>query len=1027
MAVDVTYTAPSGGTVYAGRVAPSGNPFAQLVGALDSMSGNLSAGAAAPAPSLPAGIVQYLTHDGDAVGNVTTSSAPNRLYWNTVLEVPWARGTLGDWRDSADVANGSTPYASFPAVTATGRRTLAVTALVQRWRSNGLNRGFFLSSRANAFPLIFAGRTATTAGDRPELVVVTTSGTFNLAARANACWNSSSVSVVSSAAQFELRAGQQPAILQFDLSTVTGTVTSATLGITLTTLTQTGAIIDVFEADPPALFDPAVPVGAVQGIGGLGNFAALQAHPDVLFAKDFATGSGQIDTSLWPQAITRTVDANRGTTYASSFIAVGTLAGADSRVNIVNSTVAGGVTNPAQRRDSAHATIRFRMAANFAGLTDRVKIPAMGSQLGWWNSSGAGYWQPVTGNGGFPGTGLKVVNASAGNRIEYHGHSSRLTTGHRCSDVSAYGDYVRLATYIYHLDQVGAFPTEDTIPGLVLKRGTWYDMSHYLQLNTMSGAQDGLGNYDTANADGIYRLWINGQQVLNRTNYRWRRHAEFCVQGFWVDVYHGGTNPADRRMDFDVNELAIASSYIGPVRPPVQISSGAWTPNVTGLSVLDTDWTQLPVNQTLWVNTNTLDDVIPTPRLGNKRGNSDGSPAIVNAWSGAAVDWINGRMYITGGGHADSHTCENGIYKLDSATMRFSVAAPRSALPGRRWRSTTDTAPYPANDGSTKAWFDLSGPTDPWNDSAVEPQGLGAAAQPPASHTFWQLDWVPPSVMGNADGAVINHFYTKGLWNATTQQWDTPHYNFYGDGIDFSYSVIFTDGLKVFQPYGDFVMRAWDYSQREATLWSTQLGGGATSRGVPLVPTTPANSGGFFHGNRIVRNQLAVLRMPERRQVVSFGVQSEVAAAAFHRRLRLGQAVDATTTYNGSTSWAGYFDSLTLTSADGSHNDFNTQANFADLNAPSVPSHLFAAGCVWDEATATAWVWGNNTGSDLYRLAGLGSSNTVTTERLPTTARPLSSSFNGTFGRAMLVRRGGATCIVRVNSTLERAQIVRVA
>lgn len=960
----------------------------------------------APVGQPQSGIVQYITHDGDAVGNVTTSSAPNRLYWNTVLEVPWARGTMGDWRDSLGVANGSTPYASFPAVTATGRRTLAVTALVQRWRTNGLNRGFYLSSRANAFPLLFAGRTASTPGDRPELVVVTTTGTFNLVARANASWNNTSVSVVSSAAQWELRAGQQPTILQFDLSTVTGTVTSATLGITLTTLTQTGAIIDVYEADPPVLFDPAVPLGAVQGIGALGNFAALQAHPNIIFAKDFATGAGQIDTSLWPQAITRTVDSTRGTTYASSFIALGTLAGADSRVNIVNSTTPGGVTNPAQRRDSAHATIRFRMASNFAGLTDRVKIPAMGSQLGWWNAAGAGYWQSTTGNGGFPGTGLKVVNAAAGNRVEYEGHSSRLTTGHRCSDVSAYSDYVRLATYIYHLDQVGAFPTEDTIPGLVLKRTTWYDMSHYLQLNSMSGAQDGLGNFATANPDGVYRLWINGQQVLNRTNYRWRRHAEFCVQGFWVDVYHGGTNPADRRMDFDVNELAIASSYIGPVRQSVQISGTTWTPNLDGAgNVLESDFAQLP---TTWVrvNTNKIDDLVPATfqpnppngRYGTTVSGADGLHSVISAWSGAAWDWVNGRMYIAGGGHADSWGTENGVFAFDAKKMRFSMAVPRAGYNvAQFWRKSTQE--YVAG-------------TDPGGN--IGPQIDGS---PPASHTYHSIRWVPGTRFGgNTKGYFINHAPgpVTAVADLDTGTWlPGTWYNKYGAvqvDKDFSYAttwvewpMMWSQGIGTPQQFAGMSFRL-DLTQ--ATDWS------ATSLTQRVTDMSGIN---------IIYNDRLNAQLEERREMFNIGKSGSVVTAV---RYRLSQAADALATNLGS-----YVDNITLVGPDAA--DFSAAA--LEEETP-VQGDLWEAGVAYDHQTETVWIVPNRANKPIYRITGL-STNTWTVTKV-TTAPTLSLSAqagsnndksNGTYGRVRCFRIGGVPFLIRVSSTTTFAEVLRLA
>ena len=85
------------------------------------------------------------------------------------------------------------------------------------------------------------------------------------------------------------------------------------------------------------------------------------------------------------------------------------------------------------------------------------------------------------------------------------------------------------------------------------------------------------------------------------------------------------------------------------------------------------DFERLPLNRWVSADTNQLDSVVPTPRYPTFLGQPDGSRNIVNAWSGAAWDYINQRMYLSGGGHADSHFCENGIYELSVDTLRFSV------------------------------------------------------------------------------------------------------------------------------------------------------------------------------------------------------------------------------------------------------------------------------------------------------------------------------------------------------------------
>ena len=465
-------------------------------------------------------LVQYLTHDGDAVGNVLTSSAPNSQFWNTVLSVPWQRSAMGDWRDLAGTANGSVPYGSSATITAVGRYSISVTALVQRWRSNGLNRGFYLATKANPWPLIFAGRSAANAAERPTLTVVTTSGTFVLAARANAHWFNSSVSVVSSAARFELRAGQGPAILQFDLSSVSGTVSSATLSISLTALTQTGAVIDVFEADPPTLISPEAVAAPELGLAAqASSFAQLGTLPGVLFNDDMAS-PGPFDAggpNAWAVPPTRTLNTSRGTTYARGTIPRGRLDSVSVRVDTTRGT--GSQGSPDVVRPELFARYRFLMENTFGGGADRIKIPAIGSQFGWWNTASGGYWQSTTGNGGSRGTGLKVWNATQG-KWEYQGHSTRLVTGFRASDASAYAEYMSVAVYAYNLDQTGPFPSEEVMRNVVLRRGVEYSVELRLKQNSLSGTQDANGNYATANADGVFEVWFNGYKAWSRTNYR---------------------------------------------------------------------------------------------------------------------------------------------------------------------------------------------------------------------------------------------------------------------------------------------------------------------------------------------------------------------------------------------------------------------------------------------------------------------------------------------------------------------------
>lgn len=489
------------------------------------------------------------------------------------MAFPWARiypsGALvgrGNWLDANQVAEGTAPYASTGTATAVGQILSSnVTSLVRRWLSNGSNRGFYLNARNTGWPIDLFGRRAASSADRPTLTVVTNSGTFTLVAVANATWNKSTYRGTGSAVGFRLVADSQPAILRFDLSSVTGSVTSAALSFKVSAFDsgRSGHVVDVFECDPPTILVPEdVPAPVLGLANGFADFNALKnsGNSQLVAADDFALG-GPFDGGFTPAAA-RTLNAATGTTYARGEITAGALGSANSRLESSRGTGVRGTPNVV--REELFGQYSMYLENSFGSTADTaIKIPAMGMQFGYWNP--VGYWQQTTGNGGSRGTGLKVDPGGNAN-FQYEGHSVRFLTGvsPTALDDDPYIGWFGIGIYDYNLDQQGPFPAGASFPMIAIRKEKWYCIDIRVKQNTMSGSQDALGNYATANADGIYQVWINGYPAYSRTNYRWRRHADFGVQGVWIDVYHGGTDPAPSTMHYRLDRVALATSYIGP-------------------------------------------------------------------------------------------------------------------------------------------------------------------------------------------------------------------------------------------------------------------------------------------------------------------------------------------------------------------------------------------------------------------------------------------------------------------------------
>lgn len=625
-----------------------------------------------PSPAPADRIVQFLTHDGDQVSSGPISS-PNRNMWNALLGLRWKRGYngalsnsgLGDWLDSAGVEQGTTAYASTVAIAVTGQRlTASVTTLVAKWLRTGETKGFYLSTRANNFPVVLVGRLDPTPADRPVLTVLTTlrddagvltQQTWDVPARCNASWATSTFLSSATGLQWTVAQADQRAILHFDIeaASVRGVVVSATLAFTVKSNERTGAIFDVFEADPPRFTVPdavALPVGGLAN--GYASFTGMKTSGNaaIVFMDDFESpspmDSGFKRDSGAAYSPQRTFNAATGTTYARAEILADEHLGLDARINVVTGT--GPQGQPNTTYDSLHCQYWMALDANFGSSIDATKLPAgTNAQMGYWNN--VGYWETnrTGGNGGTPATGLKTFLSDLG-KWGYSGHSTRMQGAQAPADQSAYADLVGLFMYPYHLDQGGPFPPSELFNYIVIRKSAvpkFYCFDWFQQMNTMSGAQDVDGNYATANPDGILRVKINGHLAFERTTFRWRRHPEMGVQGAWLDAYHGGTQPAPTTMHLYMDRVGIATQEIGPT-----LQRPSWRK-----AMAVNTWAEVPAS-------NTLSDLDPTadrpgkPRIAplNADWVDRGFTAGALAWIGGAWDEDGGNFWIPiTGGHTD--------------------------------------------------------------------------------------------------------------------------------------------------------------------------------------------------------------------------------------------------------------------------------------------------------------------------------------------------------------------------------------
>ncbi|OGB33422.1 MAG: hypothetical protein A3F78_22290 [Burkholderiales bacterium RIFCSPLOWO2_12_FULL_61_40] len=429
--------------------------------------------------------------------------------------------------------------------------------MVNRWLASGLNRGFYLRSTQD-WAFTFAGRTSPDLAARPTLTIITNDATDVLPCTCNAMWSPSSFKARDSRESFLVAKGNHFAALQFDLSKATGPVKKAILNLTCRSLKYPGTL-EVFELNPPEFRSDQGAHKQRTGIAdGFAFDRGLAAHPSVLFAGDFSDLSKRRWQAGGSAPTTSQVrNPKTGTTYLRGLIPKAELWGCDLERVVVGGTREG---LPASTETELYGRYYVFLEQDWGSELDGNKMPGWDGRFGWWNSMG--YWQNTTGNGGARPTGLKVRNEKA-KRWEYEGASMRGHGGPRSNDGNPYDDLFWLGGYIYHLDQIGAFGEPVKWQGVVMAKGQWYCIEHYIKMNSIAAPFDALGNGVALN-DGEYKVWVDGVQAYERTNFRWRRHPEMGIQGFWLNWYHGGTSPAPRTMHFRMDSVVIARSYIGP-------------------------------------------------------------------------------------------------------------------------------------------------------------------------------------------------------------------------------------------------------------------------------------------------------------------------------------------------------------------------------------------------------------------------------------------------------------------------------
>ena len=114
---------------------------------------------------------------------------------------------------------------------------------------------------------------------------------------------------------------------------------------------------------------------------------------------------------------------------------------------------------------------------------------------------------------------------------------------------------VMLGTYAYHSKAGSEYG--EVLPWMggglagLAEPDRWYCIEQHLRLNT------------PGKSDGLFEVWIDGQLALARQNLRLRDREGIHIEEIWMNVFHGGTDPAPAAMHAFIDNVVVARRYIG--------------------------------------------------------------------------------------------------------------------------------------------------------------------------------------------------------------------------------------------------------------------------------------------------------------------------------------------------------------------------------------------------------------------------------------------------------------------------------
>lgn len=441
----------------------------------------------------------------------------------------------GDWLDEAGVLHGPKPFDASTIFVGKGRPFTEwdVTKMVQGWLDKkSQNAGMLLRVQPGepGGVIDFHSRESDDRSARPVLKLQWSDGTQSrLSAAADTFLDCTSLSSLGAWNLMKV-SGTQNAYLRFAIPPSSVSLKKATLYLTSDVQYGSNAKIGVYQASPPftrpkSRHETGIAEKFERDVG-------IQKHPDVLFATGFNGITWRFEwseLSFRSNAETISEDSKNlfepldGSALRVRFVK-GSNFGLDLRYNFAKK----GIPEPEE--------IYFRYYLRFGDD---------------WNPSIDGGKLPgIAGTYGRAGWGMRKTDG-------FNGWSLRGGFAARPPAVKSIAGLTSLVSYAYHADiQDNSGDLWDWGEGAtgLLENNRWYSVEQYVKLNSPE------------KSDGVMRAWVDGNQVKEKTNVRFRHVPKLKIETIWMDVYHGGVGVAPANMSLYIDNVVVARRYIGPMK-----------------------------------------------------------------------------------------------------------------------------------------------------------------------------------------------------------------------------------------------------------------------------------------------------------------------------------------------------------------------------------------------------------------------------------------------------------------------------